>query len=78
MMLSKKDFILLKMVFDETLYQAVREQSLEDVNHRLATHYAYELENGFVVEESLTEEDLVEIQQQYEEESKTDDYQWAL
>lgn len=77
-MLSKKDFILLKMVFDETLDQAVQVQDLEAVLHRLETHYEYELKHGFVSEESITEADLVEIKQLYEEESKTDDLNWAM
>ena len=77
-MLSKKDFILLKMVFDETLDQAVQVQDLEAVIHRLETHYEYELANGFVSDETINEADLVEIKQIHEEESKTDDLSWSM
>ena len=77
-MLSKKDFILLKMVFDETLYLAVQDQDLERVINRLEAHYAYELANGFVGGESLSAADLAEIKQINEEESKNDAFSWAM
>lgn len=77
-MLSLSDFILLKMVFDPVLYEAVMNLDSNQVVDRLRTHYAYELEHGFVTDESLESVEIVAIKQQYEEESKTDDYQWAL
>ena len=77
-MLSKRDFVLLKMVFDETLYQAVESESLTKLNQCLSSKYSYELENGFVTEEELNEEDVKEIKEQFIEEAKHDGYEWAL
>ena len=77
-MLNKKEFILLKMIFDPVLYESVQAQDLKRVLERLESHYEYELENGFVSEETIDEEDLVEIKSINEEELKHDDLSWAL
>ena len=77
-MLNKKEFILLKMIFDPVLYESVQAQDLKSVLEHLESHYEYELENGFVSEETIDEEDLVEIKSINEEELKHDDLSWAL
>lgn len=77
-MLSKKDFILLKMVFNHELYEAVHSESLVLVEEVLRQRYFEELESGHYAEEVLTVEMIREIKEENEREQLEDDYEWAL
>lgn len=75
--LKKEEFILVKMTFNYSLYDAVMEHNVSKVESILKKYYQNEDEFDnelFYIDSLLTEKDLIEIESQYKESA---DLEWA-
>lgn len=77
-MMSKKDFILLKSVFNNDLFNGLMSNNIEKIESILKRDYSFELEEGFYSDDELTEELVTEMVLEKSNEMQTDNYEWAL
>lgn len=77
-MMSKKDFILLKSVFNNDLFNGLMSTNIEKIESILKRDYSFELEEGFYSDDELTEELVTEMVLEKSNEMQTDNYEWAL
>ncbi|WP_368263212.1 hypothetical protein [Clostridium disporicum] len=77
-MMSKKDFILLKSVFNNDLFNGLMSKNIEKIESILKRDYSFELEEGFYSDDELTEELVTEMVLEKSNEMQTDNYEWAL
>lgn len=76
--LKKEEFILVKMTFNYSLYDAVMEHNVSKVESILKKYYQNEDEFDnelFYIDSPLTEKNLIEIESQYKE--SADNLEWA-
>lgn len=76
--MDKKDFILLKAIFDLSLYNALMNENVEELEVTFKTKYSYEISENMVNDYLFTKEDVINLKKQYIEERRTDDLSWAL
>lgn len=76
--MSKKDFILLKSVFNSDLLDGILTKDTNKIESVLKKDYLHELEEGFYSDDELTEELISEIAFEKTNEMQTNNYEWAL
>jgi len=76
--MSKKDFVLLKSIFNKDLLDGVLNKDGEKIEAVLKRDYSYELEEGFYSNDELTNELLIEMLLEKRQEIQNDNYEWAL
>lgn len=76
--MNKKEFILLKAIFNKELHDAILDKDLNKIEIIFKAKYKEEIEDGMVENTNLTIEDVEELNITHLNEIKEDNFDWAL
>lgn len=76
--MNKKDFILLKAIFNPTLHEALLNEDLQMVEAVFKNDYKRDIEDNMVEDVQLSQEDISLLAKKHRKEIKESNFEWAF
>lgn len=76
--MNKKDFILLKAIFNPTLHEALLNEDLQMVEAVFKNDYKRDIEDNMVEDVQLSQEDISLLAKKHRKEIKESNFEWVF